>query len=205
VKDLLPGRRIAHIATHGFFLEGTRAGRVPASRDASPAERGIGGIGALRPEPTSSQEDAPPTSPFRLAGLALAGANLRDRAGPDEDDGILIAEEIASLDLSSLDWVVLSACQTGVGEVMTGEGVFGLRRAFEIAGAGTLVMSLWGVEDSSTREWMNLLYEGRLTRMLETAEAVREADLGMLRSRRAQGRSTHPFYWAAFIATGDWR
>ena len=100
---------------------------------------------------------------------------------------------------------MLSACETGVGEVKAGEGVFGLRRAFQVAGVKTLLMSLWSVEDESAREWVRRLYEARLVKHLSTAEAVREASLEMLRERRAKGESTHPFYWGALVAAGDWR
>ena len=81
----------------------------------------------------------------------------------------------------------------------------GLRRAFQVAGAGTLIMSLWSVEDEATRAWMKALYEARLERRLDTAAAVRDASLTVLRRRRDTGKSTHPFYWAAFVAAGDWR
>jgi CHAT domain-containing protein len=147
----------------------------------------------------------PDESPLLRSGLALAGADQRDQAGPGEDDGILTAEEIAALDLSGVEWAVLSACDTGVGEVRAGEGVFGLRRAFQIAGARTLIMSLWSVDDESTREWMTALYEARLRDGLSTAESVRQASLGVLEARRKAGESAHPFYWAAFVAAGDWR
>ena len=100
---------------------------------------------------------------------------------------------------------MLSACDTGVGEVKAGEGVLGLRRAFQVAGARTLIMSLWAVEDESARAWMRALYEARLSKRLDTAEAVREASLSVLRERREQGLSTHPVYWAGFVAAGDWR
>jgi len=83
--------------------------------------------------------------------------------------------------------------------------VFGLRRAFQVAGARTVVMSLWQVEDRSARVWMRALYEGRLVQWLDTADAVREASLSVLRDRRARQQSTHPFYWAGFVAAGDWR
>ena len=146
-----------------------------------------------------------------VTGLAAVVAiwaiaeNSRLKAKPDQEDGILMAQEIVSLDLSSAEWVVLSACDTGVGKLQAGEGVLGLRRAFEVAGAGTAIMSLWGVEDRSTREWMRRLYDARFHRRRSTPEAVRDAALGVLQDRRAHGRSTHPFYWAGFVAAGDWR
>jgi CHAT domain-containing protein len=147
----------------------------------------------------------PEESPLLRSGLALAGAERRDQTDPDQDDGILTAEEIASLDLSGVEWAVLSACDTGVGDVKAGEGVFGLRRAFQIAGARTLIMSLWSVDDDSTREWMTALYDARLRKGKSTAESVRDASLSVLSARRKAGESTHPFHWAAFVAAGDWR
>jgi CHAT domain-containing protein len=139
-----------------------------------------------------------------LSGLALAGANRRESAPDDGEDGILTAEEVASLDLSGVEWAVLSACETGIGQVQAGEGVLGLRRAFEVAGARTLILSLWPVEDAAAREWMRGLYEGRLEG-LTTAEAVRQASLKVIQRRRQAGRSAHPAFWGAFVATGDWR
>ena len=104
-----------------------------------------------------------------------------------------------------MEWAVLSACDTGVGDIRAGEGVFGLRRAFQIAGAGTVIMSLWSVDDRATRDWMRALYEARLVEELDTAECVRDASLTLLNRRREEGESTHPFYWGAFVAAGDWR
>jgi CHAT domain-containing protein len=99
---------------------------------------------------------------------------------------------------------VLSACDTGLGDVRAGEGVLGLRRAFQVAGARTLIMSLWSVEDDAARAWMTSLYTARLRDGRPTAEAVRIATLAALaRSRRAG--NAHPFFWAAFVAAGDWR
>src|SRR5206468_2439199 len=135
-------------------------------------------------------------NPLLLSGLALAGANHRASAGPDEEDGILTAEEIASLDLSSIEWAVLSACNTASGDIRVGEGVLGLQRAFQIAGAHTLVMSLWPVDDKATRHWMEHLYDDHLRRGLDTAEAVRSAMQSVLADRRRKGLDTHPFYWA---------
>jgi len=193
VKKSLAGRRILHFATHGFFL-GNCSPTVGGTRS-------VGGLAKI----SSASRTALAESPLLLAGLAFAGANQRRSARPDQDDGILTAEEIASLNLAGVEWAVLSACDTGLGEIKAGEGVFGLRRAFQVAGARTVIMSLWSVEDRSAMQWMRALYEGRLRRGLDTAEAVRAASLTVLAERRARGQSTHPFYWAGFVAAGDWR
>jgi CHAT domain-containing protein/tetratricopeptide (TPR) repeat protein len=193
-----PGRKVLHVATHGFFLDGS-CGRGTGR------SRGIGGV-ASTPAPTKKTAIVSRQgSPLLLSGLAFAGANARALAKPDQEDGVLTAQEISSLDLSGVQWAVLSACDTGRGKIRAGEGVQGLRRAFQIAGASTVIMSLWEVEDESTRDWMEALYEGRVRRGLDTADAVTEASLHVLRERRAQARSTDPFYWAAFVAAGDWR
>jgi len=114
------------------------------------------------------------------------------------------ADEIASLDLSGVQWAVLSACDTGVGTVQPGEGVLGLRRAFQVAGARTVIMSLWPVADGSTQRWMQALYRSRWLEGRTTAEAVRAASRELLQEERRQGCSTHPFHWGAFVAAGDW-
>jgi CHAT domain-containing protein len=197
VKERAPGRRVVHLATHGFFLDGTCSDR----REGGDSHRGIGGVSsATRPQGGPRES----VGALRLSGLAFAGANRRASALPDDEDGILTAEEISSLNLTGLEWAVLSACDTGLGTVQPGEGVLGLRRAFQAAGARTVIMSLWAVDDESTRQWMRELYDGRFRRGLSTARAARDASLSLLRNRRAQGRSVHPYYWAPFIATGDW-
>jgi CHAT domain-containing protein len=173
--------------------------------------RGIGGLEKTTPSKAGNKKGVAKSSaaggenPLLLSGLVLAGANHRSLAADNEDDGILTAEEIASLDLSGVEWAVLSACETGVGDIRVGEGVFGLRRAFQTAGAGTLIMSLWSVDDESTRSWMKSLYEARLIDGLDTAESVRRASLAVLHERRARKQSTHPFFWGAFVGAGDWR
>ena len=144
-------------------------------------------------------------NPLLLSGFALAGANRRTAAAPGEEDGILTAEEIAGLDLTGTEWAVLSACESGLGAIAAGEGVLGLRRAFQIAGARTVIMSLWPVEDEATHRWMKALYEHRLLDHMSTAESVQQASLDLLHARRAAGESTHPFFWAGFVAAGDWR
>jgi CHAT domain-containing protein len=188
-KAASPGRRVLHLATHGFFL----GGRCASALD-SPDEPARAAAAKTTRE-----------NPLLLSGLILAGANHRNDSGPDQEDGVLTAEEVASMPLAGVEWAVLSGCDTGVGESRTGEGVFGLRRAFQVAGARTVIMSLWPVEDRTARRWMATLYERRFVKALSTVDAVREAGLGVLRERRSRGLSAHPFYWAAFVAAGDWR
>lgn len=144
-------------------------------------------------------------NPLLSSGLAFAGVNHRKNASPEEDDGILTAEEVANIDLSGTDLVVLSACSSAAGDVMSGEGVFGLRRAFHIAGAQTLIVSLWAVEDEATRDWMQKLYRTRFGRGLPIAESVHTASLETLKELRQKKQNTHPFYWAGLVASGDWR
>ena len=195
VRRVSAGRSVIHFATHGFVL--TSGCELPSVA----GTRAVGGLTANdRPF-----DDLTAENPLTLAGLALAHANSR-RPGNvvDGDDGILTAEEVAGLNLQGTQWAVLSACDTGLGEVRNGEGVFGLRRAFQIAGVRTVIMSLWSVEDDATRQWMRLLYQAKLKDKLDSAEAVRAATLRMLALRRAQRLSVHPFYWGAFVAAGAW-
>ena len=123
-------------------------------------------------------------NPLLLSSFALAGANRRILATRDEEDGILTAGEIASLNLSGVEWAVLSACETGIGRVQNGEGVIGLRRAFQIAGARALIMSLWSVEDTATQLFMTELYRARLIDGQSTAKAIHHAARQVLKERR---------------------
>lgn len=193
-KTLAPGRRLVHLATHAFSASDIC--RTPERT----APGGGGGSGARGSDPMAAE------NPLLLAGLALAGANRREKVDPngDRDDGILTAEEIASVDLRGVNWVVLSGCRTALGEVRAGEGIVGLRRAFAMAGARTLIMSLWKVSDGATRSWMERLYESRLSG-LSTVDSMRKAARDTLKARRRTGLSDHPFYWGAFVAVGDWR
>lgn len=144
-------------------------------------------------------------SPLLRSGLVLAGANQRAQAHADEEDGILTAEEIAGLNLSETQWAVLSACDTGRGDWQPSEGVLGLRRAFEVAGARTVILSLWPVIDTVASQWMTELYREKFINRVPTSIAVRTASRKLLAARRSAGQSTHPLYWSGFIATGDWR
>ena len=175
--------RILHVATHGFFLRSDKSDSEPAQGDAKSGTRL--GKWAARVE-----------NPLLRSGLALAGAN-QGRSG--EDDGILTALEATALDLWGTKLVVLSACDTGVGEIKNGEGVYGLRRALMLAGAESQMMSLWPVSDRSTRDLMIQYYEA-LVQDVGRGEALRRVQLQMLRSKV----HSHPYYWASFILTGEW-
>lgn len=194
-KQGAPGRGILHVATHGFFLQGDCAGSDTTTR----------GMGRVVEESVAAPHSREPESPLLLSGLVFAGANRRGEA-QGGDDGILTAEEIGACDLRGVKWVVLSACDTGLGDVQAGEGVFGLRRAFRIAGARSLVMSLWSVEDASTRAWMRDLYATQEAKQsVGAAEAVTRASRARIAARRAAGETDHPFYWAGFVATESTR
>jgi CHAT domain-containing protein/tetratricopeptide (TPR) repeat protein len=178
------GPRLLHVATHGFFLADPPLSAPPEGRGVGPAQ-----AGALAPLWAEH--------PLVRSGVALAGANTPQN-GPD--DGILTALEAAGLDLWGTELVVLSACETGVGTVHNGEGVYGLRRALVMAGAQSQVMSLWKVDDAATREFMEAYYTYLLAGA-GRAEAVRQTQLALL--TRAERR--HPFFWASFIPSGEWR
>jgi CHAT domain-containing protein/Tfp pilus assembly protein PilF len=178
--------RLLHIATHGFFLE-DQPTLPPTLNRGVKTSLGL----AMNPAPSSGGGN-----PLLRSGLALTGFNLH-RGG--EDDGVLTALEATGLNLWGTQMVILSACETGVGAVKNGQGVYGLRRALVLAGAETQVMSLWKVSDEGTSELMSEYYralqhgEGR-------AEGLRQVQLRWLK----EARRSHPYYWASFIQSGEW-
>ncbi len=174
------GPRILHLATHGFFLPDEPP--PPPKDDARSAVPG--------PAPVSGYEN-----PLLRSGLAFAGAN---KLSSGDDDGILTAMEASGLDLLGTKLVVLSACETGVGKVTNGDGVYGLRRALVIAGAESLVMSLWQVDDVATKDLMAGYYS-RLKAGRGRSTALRDVQLELA----ARKDYAHPFYWASFLPAGD--
>jgi len=189
-KDL-SGRRenIVHVATHGFYWDGHQARHIGERLRRSTEVRGEGHASGL------IQEDASMTR----SGLLFSGANnaLRGNFENKEgvEDGILTAKEIAQLDFRGTDLLVLSACQTGLGEV-SGEGVFGLQRGFKKAGVNTILMSLWEVDDEATRLLMTRFYES-LSKGRTKSEALKDAQKAVKGCKEHDYSS--PYYWAAFI------
>jgi hypothetical protein len=183
---------VLHLATHGFFLRDQHY-------DLNRMSRGLELV-AWEASPASGRLSGPEMeNPLLRSGLALAGANTWLQNGalpPEAEDGLLTAEDVSGLDLLSTELVVLSACETGLGTVQIGEGVLGLRRAFVLAGAKTLIMSLWKVPDRQTQELMEEFYR-RILAGQSRADALREAQLSL------KSRYPDPFYWGAFICQGD--
>jgi CHAT domain-containing protein len=166
---------ILHLSTHGFFC----------SLD-------------------SAQKASYKSNPLLFSGLALAGANgsIRNGGSDNSDDGLLTALEISGLNLSGTDLVTLSACETGMGELVSGEGVFGLRRAFHHAGAGSVLMSLWAIPDKETADLMVSFYRTWLSGRPRQS-ALRESALAVLNSTRQRSGHSHPYFWAGFVLAGN--
>jgi CHAT domain-containing protein len=157
-----------------------------------------------------------------LSGIVLAGANRP--AQPDQDDGILTALEVTELDLGGVELAVLSACESGLGQEAGGEGLLGLQRAFQVAGAKSVMASLWKVDDEWTRLLMERFYEHLWQKKMSKLEALRQAQLWMLREGSQRGPGAQrpvdpkklnavqpdqarrpPLFWASFVLSGDWR
>jgi len=168
---------LLHIATHGFFLED---------------EKQIGKNGFMK---TMNSQNQAYINPLLRSGLLFAGANrawINDDVLADIEDGILTAEEISHLDLSKTKLVVLSACETGLGEVNNSEGVFGLQRAFKLAGVQTIVMSLWKVPDEATSKLMIDFYQNLLSGKSKQ-ESFKKAQ------QNVRDEYKNPYYWAGFV------
>lgn len=166
---------ILHLATHGFFFDPYK--EQEALSDETLRERIIGA-----------------ESPLLRSGLVFSGVNHSWKGGKSIaglEDGVLTAFEIANMELWNTKLVVLSACETGLGDMNSAEGVFGLQRAFKAAGVDKLVISLWKIPDTQTAELMQLFYQNFLSGM-PLAKALRTAQLTM-------SEQYNPFYWAGFI------
>lgn len=231
IRVAAPRARHLHLATHGFFADPLYHSMF---EHWSAAERLYGGFSPQQ------RGNVAIRSPLLLTGIVLAGANLspaKDDLGlPTGDDGILTAEEVVNLDLRGTELVVLSACETGLGKIGGGgEGVFGLQRAFHLAGSRNVIGTLWRVSDAATMHLMTEFYKNLWERNLSPAAALRRAQLKMLiaydpetarlrddvdfnendettltRARLEQLSDPEyavlpPYYWSAFSFSGDWR
>lgn len=185
---------VLHIASHGLFLKSQEVAR-PAGRGLDAfGERKLVPLGESGPAPLRMTGDADSLS---RSALVLAGAAQGAQAKDAAEDGLLTAEEARSLDLFGTQLVVLSACETGQGELSVGQGVYGLRRAFLVAGAETLVTSLWQVNDTATGKLMELYYQKLLKKRKGRLEGMQEA------MKEMRAKYPHPYYWAPFLVIGS--
>lgn len=191
-----PSPKLLHIATHGFFV--SPHGGVPEGLNAF----------ALSPSSRSSTSDQAQGSaivenPLLRSGIVLAGANTSLTSGSTASSvGVFTAEKIMNLDLRGTDLVVLSACNTGIGEVENGQGVYGLQYAFNHAGAKSIIMSMWSVPDLETRELMVAFYFN-IAAGQDRAQALRNAMLKELGVVKKRHNTSNPIYWGAFVLMGD--
>ncbi|NHE58974.1 tetratricopeptide repeat protein [Cyclobacterium plantarum] len=181
--------RILHIATHGFFEPESEQNREGLNR-----EMFMSGLG----------KETVSDNPYLRCGLYLAGAEttLKNRGNPDfqrpegQEDGILTAYEATLLDLRGTELVVLSACETGLGVTKNGEGVYGLQRAFQVAGAESVIFSLWKVADQQTQEMMGLFYQNWLQKDMTKRQAFKAAQ------QTIKEKYNDPYFWGAFVMIG---
>ncbi|MCA9180544.1 MAG: CHAT domain-containing protein, partial [Planctomycetales bacterium] len=216
-RAFAPQCMFLHLATHGFFA-------APEQPSAMSFEL-VSQHGNARAVNSGLQRDALlGYSPGQLSGIVFAGANRTPDATVDSlddaqqlDDGIMTADEIAFMRLDGVRLVVLSACETGLGEVAGGEGLLGIQRGFQLAGARSTVASLWKVNDAATRRLMQEFYANYLDKELSILDALRETQLWALKNpgdvprgirlgqNAPETRRLSPQFWAPFVLSGDWR
>ena len=190
--------RLLYLATHGYFDQDMEI--VPA---------GISGDGKLQMIDFPQRQNntgAPLDSlekPLLRCGLVFASANKAgDASNLTGEDGILTGLEVVGMDLRGTELVVLSACETGLGQIRNGEGVAGLRQAFQLAGAQSVLATLWKIPDEQTADLMIGFFNG-LAAGQDRAAALRHSQLQLIASLRKAGRPPHPFFWGAFTLTGQ--
>lgn len=192
--------KVLHLATHGFFLEN----KPIDFKNTNKINRGF----SLEPESNQLFSPSPISvdteNPLLRSGIVLAGANKILNTDNDTiSDGIVTSEEILGMNLRGTEMVVLSACDTGLGEVKNGEGVFGLRRAFTQAGTKSLVMSMWKVPDKETKELMVNFYSNIYTKGMDRCQALRQATLKQIQITKHRYGNANPYYWGAFVFMGE--
>ena len=235
LREKGPGRRFLHLATHGFFAPESlpALGKSPEKPSGNSSAKSADGSAAPSPRKAETRQGAVITElhPGLLSGIALAGANhsidgtaTKDQIGTVGDDGVMTALEVASLDLQGVELAVLSACETGLGQSAGGEGLLGLQRSFQAAGVKTTIASLWKVDDAATQVLMVEFYRNLWEKKLGKLEALRQAQLTMLRHYDPRQKQLvqrglkpvnpvqsgdegplPPYLWAAFLLSGDWQ
>jgi CHAT domain-containing protein len=209
LRQQVPDARWLHFATHGFFADVEAKGSLNHQVSSRSLDATVLG-----------RESIPGFDPGLLTGLVFSGANRVPE--PGSDDGILTAVEISEMDLTHVEMTVMSACETGLGESLEGEGVLGLQRSLQLAGCRSVVASLWKVDDQATSALMQQFYHNVWTKKLGKLEALRQAQISMLRrydwqagtlrgdkrlsptkQRGDDFSQTPPAYWAAFVLSGD--
>jgi CHAT domain-containing protein len=173
--------KVVYLSTHGFFfpLKGADEGTYQLGSDLL-------------------------ENPLLRCGLAMASCNHGRPPGATDDSGWLTGTEIVGTDLRGTDLVVLSACETGLGDVWAGQSAAGLRQAFELAGAKSVVASLWSVPSAATADLMAGFMDGLASRKPK-GQALADSELTQLHQRLEKRGTSHPFYWGGFTLTGDWR
>jgi len=207
--DYLEGTKDEVTAIQGILGGSARFGNEATEalfkREVSSEKRGMRYIhlathGYFSDCPTTGK-DVKFTDPMSNSGIVFAGANS---GGDGYDDGFLTALEVLGLDLSGVELVTLSTCESGLGELKGSEGVFGLKRSFIAAGAQSLLVSLWGASDYWTKELMVKFYK-KLKEGIPKSQALRDAKLEIMEALKTTSGSPHPFFWAPFIMIGAWR